>query len=240
MGQYLGIDREPFQSFWMKYGHECEPNAISKYEEQAGSVVPFLACSPDGLVDEFGLIEIKSLKFFKDNAIRNVTESLPKEVINRQCFYIKDRKCILKRNHEYYYQVQMQFLVTERKYCDFILYAENGPVSVERIERDEQLIQEILQLLTAFWKRLIEMRVPRNLMPIVLPDIENAPHNTKVTSDTRNECSHTKNEMDVADCLINSSKNVSACPSSYTSANEDENPPTVNNLAVFPMGWINK
>ena len=28
-----GIDREPFQSYWMKYGLECEPKAISKYEE---------------------------------------------------------------------------------------------------------------------------------------------------------------------------------------------------------------
>ena len=40
--------------------------------------------------------------------------------------------------------------------------------------------------------------------------------------------------MDVAYCLINSLKNVSACPSSYPSANEDENSPTVNNLVVFP------
>ena len=130
----------------------------------------------------------------------------------------------------------MQFLVTERKYCDFILYAENRPFSVGRIELDEQLIKEILQLLTTFWKRVIiapeltQMCVPRNLVPFVLPDMENAPHK----SDTRNECSHTKDEMDVAYCLINSLKNVSACPSSYPSANEDENSPTVNNLVVFP------
>ena len=31
----------------------------------------------------------------------------------------------------------MQLPVTERKYCDFILYAENGPISVERIEQDD-------------------------------------------------------------------------------------------------------
>ena len=63
----------------------------------------------------------------------------------------------------------------------------------------------------------------------VLPDMENAPHNIKVTtaSDTRNECSHTKDETYVADCLISSSKNVSTCPSLYRSANEDENSPTV-------------
>ena len=34
-----GIDHEPFQSYWMKYGLKCEPKAISKYEEQTGSVV---------------------------------------------------------------------------------------------------------------------------------------------------------------------------------------------------------
>ena len=79
----------------------------------------------------------------------------------------------------------MQFLVTERKYFDFILYAENRPFPVERIELDEQLIKEILQLLTTFWKRVIiapeltQMCVPRNLMPFVLPDMEN--HHTNQT-----------------------------------------------------------
>ena len=87
----------------------------------------------------------------------------------------------------------MQLLMTEREFCDFVLYAENGPVLVLRIERYEHLILEILKLLTAFWKRviapeLIEMRVPRNLMPFVLPDMKNAPDSIKVTttSDTEN------------------------------------------------------
>ena len=69
----------------------------------------------------------------------------------------------------------MQLLVTERKFCDFILYAENGPVSIERIFRDELLTDEILKLLTLFWMRVIapeifEMRVPRNLYPFILLD----------------------------------------------------------------------
>ena len=308
-----GIDPEPFQSYWMKYGLESEPKAILKYEEQTRNVVstsglwvnskyPFLACSPDGLVDESGLLEIKSLKIFKDNTVERITgnpNELPKEMINRQCFHVKDEKCILKKNHDYYYQVQMQLLVTEREFCDFALYAENGPVSVQRIKRDEHLIQEILKLLTAFWKRviapeLIEMRVPRNLMPFVLPDMKNAPDGIKVTttsdtetmknapdgikvtttSDTGNmenapdgvkvtttldtgnmtnapdsikvtttlntgnkyNCSHTKDEMAVADCLINALRtSVSACPSLYS---EDENQSMVNSLIVIPCGGI--
>ena len=58
------------------------------------------------------------------------------------------------------------------------------------------------------------MHVVRNLMPFVLPDMENAPHSTKVTtaSDTRNKCSHTEDEMDVADCLINSFKEYISMP----------------------------
>ena len=104
---------------------------------------------------------------------------------------------------------------------------------------------------------LIEMRVPRNLMPFVLPDMKNAPDGIKVTttSDTENmknapdsikvttssdngnmtnapdsinvtttlntgneyNCSHTKNEVAVADCLVNALRtSVPACPSLYT------------------------
>ena len=166
-----GIGREPFQSYWMKYGLASEPKAILKHEEEARNVVstsglwvnpkyPFLACPRDGLVDESGLLEIKSLKIFKDHTVEKLTgypNELPKEMINRQCFYVKDGKCILKKNHDYYYQVQMQLLVTEKEFCDFVLYAENGPVSVQRIEQDEHFIQEILKLLTSFWKRVIAL-----------------------------------------------------------------------------------
>ena len=57
------------------------------------------------------------------------------------------------------------------------MYAENGPVSIERIFRDELLTDEILKLLTLFWMSVIapeisEMRVPRNLYPFILPDMK--------------------------------------------------------------------
>ena len=172
----------------MKYGLECEPKAIEKYERQTQSKVvasglwvnpkfPFLACSPDGLVGKDGLIEIKSLKIFKQHSIAAVTSEeqtiVSKEQIRRQCFLIKDDKCHLKEKHDHYYQVQMQLLVTNRTFCDFILYSGEGPVSIERIYRNEQLITEILTLLTVLWTRIIapekfEMRVPRGLYPVIL------------------------------------------------------------------------
>ena len=44
---------------------------------------PFLGCSPDGIVGEDGLLEIKSLKTFKDSTIESVVKkwsTLPKVV----------------------------------------------------------------------------------------------------------------------------------------------------------------
>ena len=154
----------------MKYGIESEPEAIKKYEEQTNSVVatsglwvnpkyPFLGCSADGLVDQDGIIEIKSLKIFKFNTIDSIIlpgqTSVPKDTISRQCFTLDDGQCELKRSHDYHYQIQMQLLVTERNFCDFILYAKNGPVSIERIFRDEVLIDEISSVLSLFWMRVI-------------------------------------------------------------------------------------
>ena len=81
----------------MTYGLESEPIAIQKYQEQTQSKVsptglwvnskfPFLGCSPDGLVDNDGLLEIKSLKIFKNNSIPDVTSgkvTIPKDVLSR-------------------------------------------------------------------------------------------------------------------------------------------------------------
>ena len=194
----------------MKYGLECEPKAIDKYEEQTKTTVcdsglwvnlkyPFLGCSPDGLVGEDGIIEIKSLKIFKHQSIEDITSPnhslVPKDVMNRQCFKITDGTLELKHGHDYYYQIQPQLLVTERKYSDFVLF-----VSIERIFRDEFVIADIIKFLTSFWIRVIapeisEMRVPINLHPLTSPnEIEDV-----VSNDiTSLECSETASNLSVS------------------------------------------
>ena len=139
----------------------------------------YLGCSPDGLVGKDGLLEIKSLKLFKNYEIEKIIKDggslVPKETFERHCFQIQDRECKLKKTHSYYYQVQFQMLVTERSYCDFLLYAEKGPVSIERIERDEALMAEILEHVGTFSFQVLApeffvMRVPRDLLPFILPE----------------------------------------------------------------------
>ena len=88
----------------------------------------------------------------------------------------------------------MQLLVTERIFCDFVLYAKNGPVSIERIYQNEHVIDEIIKCLTALWKRVVplelyEMRVPRNLLPFVLPE--------NINNLCLSTFAHSNDEMDI-------------------------------------------
>ena len=66
---------------WMKYGLDSEADAINKYQDQTNQVVcqsglwvnprfPHLACSPDVLIGEDGLLE--SLKIFNEHSTDNV------------------------------------------------------------------------------------------------------------------------------------------------------------------------
>ena len=191
----------------MKYGFECEPKAIDKYEEQTKTTVcdsglwvnpkyPFLGCSPDGLVGKNGIIEIKFLKI-----VTSPNQSLvPKDVINRQCFKITDGTLELKRGHDYYYQMHLQCLVTEKKYCDFVLFAENGPVSIERIFKDEFVVADIVKFLASSWIKVIapeivEMHVPRNLHPLILPNEIKDVVSNDITS---SECSETASNLSVS------------------------------------------
>ena len=138
---------------------------------------PLLGCSPDGLVGNDTVIEIKALKILKQYSVEAVTSStspLPKSVLSGQCFKVENGKLVLKLSHAYYYHCQQILFVTGRKQCDFILHASSGPDLVQRILRDEPLIEKILSNLTALWMRVIapeifEMCVPRNLLPFVLP-----------------------------------------------------------------------
>ena len=121
----------------MLYGLESESSAIFKYEEETSRKVcccglwvnpklPYLACSPDDLVRKDYVIEIISLKIFKQysvQAVTSLTSTIPKEVLSRQCFCVKDGKCVLKRTHGYYYQCQNILIVTGRKFCDFSTWA---------------------------------------------------------------------------------------------------------------------
>lgn len=63
-------------------------------------------------------------------------------------------KLQLKRNRQYYYQVQQQLMITGRPYCDFIVccFSDTGPLFfVERIMPDPALWEVVVPKLTQTW-----------------------------------------------------------------------------------------
>jgi len=106
--------------------------ARNSYELETGTVVKRVGfveksdrvgCSPDGLIGEDGLQEIKCLN----------DANFVKFMVNKD----------IDPSHEW--QMQMQMLVCERKYCDYVIFNPNFPKSViiTKIMRDESKIERL-------------------------------------------------------------------------------------------------
>jgi exodeoxyribonuclease (lambda-induced) len=114
----------------MERGRELEEEARLLYEMQTdkeATIVGFIelntsvGCSPDDLIGEDGIIEIKCPKetVFIGQVIRD------------------------KIKPEYYTQIQFNLYVSNRQYCDYIAHNRNFNLFVKRIERDEDYIKKI-------------------------------------------------------------------------------------------------
>lgn len=131
-----GKPADSFTNSAMQWGTEQEPFARIAYETHKGlfvEQVPFVdhptiewfGCSPDGLVAEDGLLEIKS---------PNTTTHLE---------YIE----IGKSPARYIPQMMCQMACTGRKWCDFVSYDPRLPddlqLFVVRLERDDAYIKDM-------------------------------------------------------------------------------------------------
>lgn len=116
----------------MQRGHLLEPYARDLYSRhfapvrECGFVLAQLpgaelGYSPDGLVGDDGLIEIKS-RLAKHHLAAMLAGGMPSE---------------------YILQVQTGLAVTGRAWCDFISYTPGLPLFVHRCQRDEELIEAI-------------------------------------------------------------------------------------------------
>ena len=182
-----------FTSPDMVYGIQNEKKALKDYGEAMNVAVGLsglwinekyshLAASPDGLIFNDGkvegIVEVKCLKILRLHTINDILndvagENCMKAELSRQCFRVSDDKLILKKSHMYYFQIQLQLLITGTEYCDFVLYCDKGPPSIERILPDLELQQRIVVSTRLFWEKVFIpeyflMRIPRDLLPIVL------------------------------------------------------------------------
>jgi putative phage-type endonuclease len=139
-----GVPAERYVNGPMLYGTELEPEARAVYAfERNVDVVevgfiphPLIAdagASPDGLVDNDGLVELKC-----PNTGTHLKTLLNPEVIDRT----------------YRYQMQFQMACTGRQWCDFVSYDKRLTVpyrmSITRVPRDDKMIAEIERGIVVF------------------------------------------------------------------------------------------
>lgn len=99
-----------------------------------------IGCSPDGLVGDDGMIEIKSRR--QKYQAQTLIEHVPNGTIP----------------DDFILQVQCSLLVTGRKWCDFISYSGGMPMAVIRVMPDKTIQEAIIDAATAFEARLVERR----------------------------------------------------------------------------------
>lgn len=100
-------------------------NLLKQKIEVAGLFVdlnlPFLAPSPDGLIENNSLVEIKCPASAK---ILTPEEGILMKKI--KCCLIENGQLHLKRNDNYFYQVQGQLHITNKTFCYFCIWTPRG------------------------------------------------------------------------------------------------------------------
>ena len=152
--EYHGAESEFTGNIATEYGRLHEPLASMDYMGKTGNMVQecgfyvhpehdWLGASPDGLIDEDGLIEIKC-PFGQRNA---------KPPVFKTC----------ADQPHYFAQVQTEMACTGRKWTDFYQWTQNGD-DVERVEFDPQWWTDSLPVLLEFYHRYInELENPVHL-----------------------------------------------------------------------------
>lgn len=103
---------------------------------------PYLAASPDGMINctccGEGVVEIKCPFNGREESARELTAS------KTSCISLIGDKVVLKKDHQYYYQIQMQMVACDVKYGDFVLWTLKDFI-VLRIYKDAQLCTSMVE-----------------------------------------------------------------------------------------------
>jgi len=144
-----GNPKQGFTNDAMRWGTETEPQARAMYELVTGHTVvetgfvphPTIGgagASPDGLVGDYGLLEIKC-----PNTATHIKTLRGAEI-----------------DRDYLLQMHWQMLCTGRTWCDFVSFDPRLPMEMQmhlrRVELDEKLAAEITDEVTKFITELNE------------------------------------------------------------------------------------
>lgn len=152
--EYHGAEPEFVGNAATEYGTAHESLALLDYEMETGNTVKecgffvhpeldWIGASPDGLIDDDIVLEIKCPYGLRD-------EASPKF------------KSLEEQPH-YYAQVQIELACTGRRFCVFYQWSPNGHL-IELFDFDPQWFNASLPILEAFYKRFLsELNNPAHL-----------------------------------------------------------------------------
>jgi YqaJ-like viral recombinase domain len=138
----LGRPVTQYVSLAMSRGSQAEAEAVASYELQRGlstEAVGFITndagtigCSPDRLVGDEGLLEIKS----------------PSEAVHIGYLLMGNQ------SDEYKQQIQGQLWITDRKWVDIMSYHPDMDSALVRVARDEDYIAKVAKAVATFVEHL--------------------------------------------------------------------------------------
>ncbi|KXJ09599.1 hypothetical protein AC249_AIPGENE9449 [Exaiptasia diaphana] len=157
------------------YGQENESKAVELYLKQEKERL----CNDNYQALEVGLLISAKKPFLGASLDRVIVDKLNKvrwgvevkcpiskhgmqvhEACMKKSFFLQesaDGKIYLKRNHNYFYQLQGQLFVSGFEFIDFVVYFGDGiPVFIERIDFDKQFwVDNMYQQLEFFFKKAL-------------------------------------------------------------------------------------
>jgi len=144
-----GMQGASYSNAAIQWGIETEPMARAAYEGTVGNLVvetgfvphqtiPMAGASPDGLVDDDGLVEIKC-PITATHIETLLGQTVPAKYIT---------------------QMQWQMACTGRKWCDFVSFDPRMPeemqIFIKRVERDDETILSLEREIMMFLSELDE------------------------------------------------------------------------------------
>ena len=113
---------------------------------------PYIGASPDGIIEcsccGKRSLEIKCPYSYRDKNIEALVE-------NNYCLYQEhDSEITLKKDHEYYYQVQTQLLVSGLQTCDFFVWTKSDYTLVQ-VQTDKKIQDEIISKSSLFFQNVL-------------------------------------------------------------------------------------
>lgn len=151
------MDRQQVLCRATKHGIINEKVAITKYCRENDLIVlpcglfiykekPYLAASPDGLLGDETIIEVKCPYASRFQNINSVSVPYLEHKNNVLC---------LKKTSPYYYQIQGQLLCTNRQWCNLLIFTYKE-LKVVYVTKDEEFIKVMVQKLDNFYHNYLK------------------------------------------------------------------------------------